>query len=90
MSGTWNVRSLNRAVASEMAKYNQDLVTVQKRPDETRMIAKKKNDYTFHYENGNVNHHLGTGFFVHKGIIIRNLEFISDRMPYIRLKRSLM
>jgi hypothetical protein len=36
-------------------------------------------DYTFFYGNGNANHHLGTEFFVHRGIIsaIKRVEFIS-------------
>jgi len=41
-------------------------------------------DYcTFCYGNGNANHHLGIGFFIHKGII--SAQFISDRMSYITL-----
>jgi hypothetical protein len=34
---------------------------------------------------GNVNRHLGTGFFIHKQIMsaVKRLEFISDRMLYI-------
>jgi hypothetical protein len=41
-------------------------------------------DYTFFYGNENVDHHLGTDFFVHKGIIpaVKRVEFFSDRMSY--------
>jgi hypothetical protein len=43
--------------------------------------------YKFFYKNRNSNCHLGTGFFIHKGIIsaVKTVEFISDRMFYVTL-----
>jgi hypothetical protein len=39
-------------------------------------------DYTIFYGNRNGNHELGTGIFMHKGIIsvVKRAEFASDRM----------
>jgi hypothetical protein len=34
-------------------------------------------DYTFLYGNGNANHHLGTGFFVHKGQQLRGWNLLA-------------
>jgi exonuclease III len=71
--GTWNVRSLYRAVslrtvAEEISKYKLDFVGVQEvRWD--RRGTKPAGDCSFFYGNGNENHELGTGFFVHKNHI---------------------
>jgi exonuclease III len=68
---TWNVGSLCRAgalktVANELATCNLDLVTVKEvRWDKSG--SQPADDYTFHYGNGDANHYLGTGLFVHKG-----------------------
>jgi len=44
--------------------------------------------YKFFYGDGEANYHLGTGFFIHKGVIavVERVEFISDRMSYITLR----
>jgi hypothetical protein len=38
--------------------------------------------YIFFYENGDTEHHLGTGFSVYKGILpaVKRVEFISDQV----------
>jgi exonuclease III len=89
---TWNVRSLYRigslkAVARELGKYKLDLVGVQEvRWEESG--TQRAEDYTFFYGQGNGDHQLGTGFFVHKKIVsvVRRVEFISDRMSCIILR----
>jgi hypothetical protein len=45
-------------------------------------------DCTFFYGQGNGDHQLGTGFFVHKRIVlaIRRVEFTSATMSYIILR----
>jgi hypothetical protein len=51
-----------------LAEYNSDLAVLQ----EVRWVeggSHPMDDYTFFLGNGNANQHLGTCFFIHKGII---------------------
>jgi hypothetical protein len=91
--GMWNVRRLYGAgslktVAGELGKYKLDLVGVREVRWE-KGGTERAEDYTFFYGQGNGDHQLGTGFFVHKRIIsaVRRVEFISDKMSYIILRR---
>jgi len=50
--------------------------------------SQPEGNYTVFYGNGNANHHLGTVFFIHQGIIpeVMRIDFISDRKSYKTLR----
>jgi hypothetical protein len=87
-----NVRSMYRAVSlravvEEISIYKLHLMGVQ----EVRWDGggtEPAGEYTFSYGQGNETRELGTGFFIHKGIVsaVKWVEFISDRMSYIILR----
>jgi hypothetical protein len=90
--GTWKLRSLYwigslRTAARELGKYKLHLVGVQEvRWDKGG--TEQAEDYIFFNGQGNGDHQLGTGFFVHRRIVsaVRRVEFISDRKSYIILR----
>jgi hypothetical protein len=92
--GGWNLRSLNRTgsmktVVMELGKCKLDLVGVQKVGREEGSTERAE-DFTFFCGGGKGDYQLGTGVFVYRCIIsvVRRVEFISDRMSYIILRRS--
>jgi hypothetical protein len=89
---TWNIRILYRmgllkTVARELGKYKLDLVAVPQVRWE-KGGTERAEDYTFLYGQGNGDHRLGTGFFLHKRILsaVRRVEIVGDRMTYIILR----
>jgi hypothetical protein len=90
--GTRNIRNLYRSgslttAAREIAKYNLDLVGVQKvRRDEGGTV--RAGDYSFIYRKENELKQLGIGFLVQHRVVsaVTREGFVSDRISYIVLR----
>jgi hypothetical protein len=87
--GTWNIRSLYRlgSLKTVSGEYKLDLVAIHEaRWDKGG--TESADNFTFFYGNGNADHHLGTGFFVHKGIVsaVEKAQLVSDLLSYIILR----
>jgi hypothetical protein len=80
-----------KSVWRKLAKYNSEIWWRYKRSDGSESGGQSLDECTSFCGNGNPNYHLGTGFFVYKGIIsaIKRVDFISDRIACCT-KRSLM
>jgi hypothetical protein len=83
---SWNVMSVYRAGSPRVRKYKLESVWVQQ-VKWYKGGTEPVSSYTFFYGNGNEDHELGTGVFVHKRIIpaVKRVEFFSDRMSYVIL-----
>jgi len=75
------------AAAKELARYESDLVGVQKvRWDKGGMV--RAGDYSFFYGKGNENYQSGTRFFVYHRTVsaVKRAEFVSNRVSHIVLR----
>jgi hypothetical protein len=81
---TWNIRSVYTAGSLKRIARELDLEALQK-VKSVKGGSKSADNYILFYGNGNANCHLGTGFFIHRGIrsAARRVKFIGDRMLYI-------
>jgi hypothetical protein len=75
---------LLKTVARELGNYKLNLMGVEEVRWGKRGTERPE-DYAFLYGEGNEDHQLGTGFFVHSRIMsaVRRVEFVSNRMTYI-------
>jgi len=70
-----------KTVASEMAKSNLEFKW-------NKDDSQPADGFTYFYVNGNVNHHVQTGYFVNKETtsVVKSVEFVTDKMSFIILR----
>jgi hypothetical protein len=87
MSGVSISQDLSKPVSTELAKYKLGSVGEQEVSREEGG-TEPADGYRFLYANGNADHHLWTGFLIHKRTISVNkrVEVVSDRMSYLIIR----